>query len=295
MSLLEPGLQKLRAFGDAGTHPKDPARPAEPHAMKPADGQKPGVLEPLAKVTATMHAPEGDAMRLAWDLRGDSAFFGQLRSIRREIRKLLSEKRPTQRGTIIVMTSAMPGEGKSFLSVALARAFAAGQDRKVVLVDGDLPKRHLTQLLGTTELPGLVDCLADGRAISEVLCPTDHSSLTFMPAGKWRPDAPDLISGSRLDGILESFRQCDERHVFVIDTAPVLAFGETAYLAEQADLVVLTIRANRTPRAAADEALRKLAADRPLALVLNGQEGSVLDSYYGYGESYGDYSPSKTE
>jgi hypothetical protein len=81
----------------------------------------------------------------------------------------------------------------------------------------------------------------------------------------------------------------------LIDTAPVLAFGETAYLAERADLVVVTIGANRTPRAAVDEALRKLAADRPLALVLNGQEGSVLDSYYGYGDFYGDYSSSKTE
>ena len=116
-----------------------------------------------------------------------------------------------------------------------------------------------------------------------------------MPAGKWRSDAPDLISSPKLVELLETFRQCDERHVFVIDTAPILAFGETACFAEQADLVVLTIRANLTPRAAVDEALRKLAADRPLALVLNGQEGSVLDSYYGYGESYGDYAPSKSE
>jgi Mrp family chromosome partitioning ATPase len=285
MSLLKRGLQGLGVFGGA----------ADPPAIPSDDCEKICLLEPLAKVTATMHAADGDTMRLAWDLRSNSALSSQLRGIRREIGKLLSGRRSSQRGTVIVMTSAMPGEGKSFLSVALARVFATGQDRKVVLVDGDLPKRHLTQLLGTSELPGLIECMADGRAISDVLCPTDHPAMTFVPAGKWRPDAPDLISSSKLDGILESFRQCDERHVFLIDTAPVLAFGETAYLAERADLVVLTIRAGKTPRAAADEALRKLAADRPLALVLNGQEGSVLDSYYGYGESYGDYSPSKNE
>ncbi len=285
MSLLERGLQTLRTSDG----------PAAAHAAESLDGAKICLLEPLARVRATMHAAEGDAMRLAWDLRGNAALFGQLRGIRREIGKLLGGQRPSQRGMVIVVTSALPGDGKSFLSAALARVFAAGQDRKVVLVDGDLPKRHLTQLLGTSELPGLVDCLANGRAISEVLCPSDHPAMTFVPAGKWRCDAPDLISSSKLDVIMESFRQCDERHVVVIDTAPILAFGETAYIAEKADLVVLTIRADRTPRAAADEALRKLAADRPLALVLNGQQGSVLDSYYGYGESYGDYSPSSTE
>jgi protein-tyrosine kinase len=295
MSFLERGLQRLRTIGDPTELPKETARTADSQAMKAGDCVKICLLEPLAKVRATMQAAEGDAMRLAWNLQGNSALFSQLRGIRREIGKLLSGKRSSQHGAVIVVTSATPGEGKSFLSAALARVFAAGHDRKVVLVDGDLPKRHLTQLLGTSELPGFVDCLGDGRAISEVLCPTDHPALAFVPAGKWRSDAPDLISSSKLDEILESFRQCDERHVFVIDTAPVLAFGETAYLAERADLVVVTIRANHTPRAAADEALRKLAADRPLALVLNGQEGSVLDSYYGYGDSYGDYSPSKTE
>jgi protein-tyrosine kinase len=295
MSLLERGLQNLRASGDPAILPKDSGQSAVAPAKKSDESEKICLLEPLAKVMATMHAPEGDSMRLAWDLRGNSALFGQLRNIRREIGKLLSGQRSGQHGTVIVVTSAIPGDGKSFLSTALARVFAAGQDRKVVLVDGDLPKRHLTQQLGTSELPGFVDCLADGRAISEVLCPTDHPALTFVPAGRWRSDAPDLISSPKLNKLLESFRQCDERHVFVIDTAPVLAFGETACFAEQADLVVLTIRANLTPRAAVDEAMRKLAGDRPLALVLNGQEGSVLDSYYGYGESYGDYSPSKTE
>jgi protein-tyrosine kinase len=295
MSLLERELQNLRTIGGPAELPKETDRTADPNAMKPGDCEKIGLLEPLAKVRAKMQAAEGDAMRLAWNLQGNSALFSQLRSIRREIGKLLSGKRSNQRGTVIVVTSATPGDGKSFLSVALARVFAAGQDRKVVLVDGDLPKRHLTQLLGTSELPGFVDCLADGRAISEALCPTDHPALSFVPAGKWRSDAPDLLSSSRLDEIIGTFRQCDAHHVFVIDTAPILAFGETAYLAERADLVVVTIGANRTPRAAADEALRKLAADRPLALVLNGQEGSVLDRYYGYGDSYGDYSPSKTE
>jgi protein-tyrosine kinase len=251
------------------------------------------VLEPLAPVIATLQAAEGDPMRLAWDLRGDSALLSQLRNIRREIGKLLDAGLARQRATVMLVTSAMPGEGKSFLSLGLARVLAAGQDRRVVLVDADLPKRNLTELLGTSDQPGLVECLADGRAIADVLCRSDDPALSFVPAGRWRPDVPDLMCGTKMDRILKSFQQCDRRHVFVVDTAPILAFGETAHLAEQADLVVLVIRADRTPRAAAEEALRKLAADRPLALVLNGQQGSVLDGYYGYGDSHGDYLPAE--
>ncbi|MDP9198448.1 MAG: CpsD/CapB family tyrosine-protein kinase [Pseudomonadota bacterium] len=255
-------------------------------------GEALAVLEPRAPVIATMQASEGDAMRRVWDDRGNTALFSQLRNIRREIGSLLDEKRARQRGTVILVTSAMPGEGKSFLSVGLGRVFSSGHDRRAVLVDGDLPKRHLTDAMGTRDQPGIIECLSDGRSLSDVLCRTDQPALNFIPAGRWRPDAPDLMCGTRMDRILESFRQCESR-VFIVDTAPILAFGETAYLAERADLVLLIVRADRTPRAAADEALRKLAGNRPLAVVLNGQKGSVLDSYYGYGDSYGDYSPAE--
>lgn len=295
MNFLENALQKLRASGKPDYELQEADRAVESRELNADDEEKICLLEPLAKVTAKMQAAEGDTMSLAWDLRGNSALFNQFRSIRREIEKQLSTRCGKPRGTVIVVTSAIPGDGKSFISAGLARVLAAGQDRKVVLVDGDLPKRHLTQLFGTGELPGLSECLADGRAISEVLCPCDHPAMTFVPAGKWTSDVPDLITSGRLDRVLKSFRQCDERHVFVIDTAPVLAFGETAYLAERADLVVLTIRADQTPRAAVEEALRKLAADRPLALLLNGQQGSVLDGYYGYGDyGYGAYTPPNT-
>jgi len=273
----------------------DKERLVDVQGMQSDDDAGASVLEPLAPVIATMQAAENDTMRLAWDLQANSSLFSQLRNIRRETEKHLISGRARQRAAVIAVTSAMPGEGKSFISLGLARALAAGQDRRVILVDADLPKRHLTALLGTGDQPGLIECLAHGQSISDVLCRSDDPAMNFLPAGRWRSDAPDLICGMKMDRILESFRHCDGRPVFVVDTAPVLAFGETVYLAERADLVVLVIRADQTPRAAADEALRKLAADRPIALVLNGQKGSVMDGYYGYGDSYGDYLPTKRE
>ena len=295
MSILERALKILKPSSelDSATMDREPLIGVQ--GMKPDDEIEGSVLEPLAPVVATLHAPDGDAMRLAWDLPGNAALFSQLRNIRREIEKLLNGRNARHRATVIAITSAMPGEGKTFFSLGLARALAATKDHGVVLVDADLPKRHLTELLGTRDQPGLIECLSEGRAVSDVLCRSDLPDMNFLPAGRWRSDAPDLICGTKLDRILESFRHCDGRRAFVIDTAPVLAFGETAYLAERSDLVVLVIRADQTPRAAAEEALRKLAADRPVALVLNGQLGSVLDAYYGYGDSYGDYLPSNAK
>lgn len=290
MSLIERAINKRKGVTETASRSSETAKRTETHAVRADDREGFGILEPLAPGIATLQAGD-DAMRLAWDLRGNSVLVSQLRNVRREIATLLDWGPARRRSTIVVVTSALPGEGKSFFSVGLARVLAAEQDRKVILVDADLPKRTLTEAMGAGARPGLVDCLADGRQPAEVLCHSDHTALSFMPAGQWRSDAPNLMCGARMDAIFESFRQCDGRHVFVIDTAPVLALGETVYLAEQADLAVLVIRADRTPRAAAEEAMRKLAAERPLAAVLNGQQSSVLEDYYGYRDYYGDYMP----
>lgn len=290
MSLIERALNKRKAAGDPTSRSSETGNVGEAHAVRQDDREGFGTLEPMAQGVATLQAGD-DAMRLAWELRGNSVLVSQLRNVRREIATLLDWGPARRRSTVIAVTSALPGEGKSFFSVGLAAVLAAEQDRRVVLVDADLPKRTLTEAMGAGARPGLMECLADGRPPAEVLCPSDHPALSFMPAGQWRSDAPNLMCGARMNAIFETFRQCDGRHVFVIDTAPVLALGETVYLAEQADLAVLVIRAGHTPRAAAEDAMRKLTAERPLAAVLNGQQASVLEDYYGYRDYYGDYMP----
>jgi Mrp family chromosome partitioning ATPase len=232
-------------------------------------------------------------MRQVWDPQGNSALVSQLRNIRREVATLLDARVGTQHGRVVLVTSALPNEGKSFLSLGLARVLSSEKDRRAVLVDADAPKHRLTDWLGTSGQPGLVDCLAGERTVADVLCPTDDAGLSFLPAGRWRDEAPELISSPKVDSIFGAFRRCDGRHVFVVDTAPVLAVGETIYLAARADLVVLVVRADQTPRAAVDEAIRKLAADRPLAIVLNGQQSSALEDYYGYRDYYGAYLPER--
>ncbi|MGH8863855.1 MAG: CpsD/CapB family tyrosine-protein kinase [Burkholderiales bacterium] len=291
MSLIERALQKRKLSGGPPAQSVEPGQPKTSRAVVPGDREGVAVLEPMAPFEASLRADEKDPMHLAWDLRESSPLVSQLRNIRREIASLLDGRPARRRGTIILVTSAVPGEGKSFLALGLARVLAAEQDRRVALVDADLTRRRLTGIAGTGARSGLVDCLAGGIAVSDALCRTGSPALNFLPSGQWRADVPNLMCSKMMDGVMESFRQCDGRHVFVVDTAPVLAFGETAYLAEHADLVALVIRADSTPRAAAEEALHKLAAERPVAIVLNGVNGSLLDGYLGYRDHYGEYLP----
>lgn len=290
MSTVERTLQILKPPGETRAAVEDSDRVAQVTSAR-LEGTAAVGLEPLAPAIARIQRDADNAMKAAWDLQGNGALFSQLRNIRRELEKLVAGLKSKPRPPLIAVTSALPGEGKSFLSLGLAQAMAAAQEREVILVDADLPKRDLSQSLGLSAGPGFIQCLTGETTVSNALCRSDVPSLKFLPAGQWRSDMPDLMCSSKMDRILDSFRQCEGQRVFIVDTAPVLAFGETAYLAERADLVLLVVRADQTPRPAAEEALAKLKADRPIALVLNGQKGSILDGYYGYGDYYGDYRP----
>ena len=292
MSTLERSLEVLKASSDSGSDGEAMDRIISFQAARP-DAAGTNVLAPLTAKLARPVADANHAMRSIWEIYANGALYSQFRNIRRELDKQLAALKTTPRVPVVAVTSALPGEGKSFLSLGLANALTNTQDREVVLVDADVPKRDLSKQLGLAGQPGLVECLASETSVSSVLCRTDLAALNFLPAGQWRSDAPDLLSSAKMDRVLESIRHCEGRRIFVLDTAPILAFGETAYLAERVDLVLLVVRAGLTPRPAAEEALRKLKADRPVALVLNGQQGSILDAYYGYGDSYGDYHPGR--
>jgi capsular exopolysaccharide synthesis family protein len=303
MSLVELALQKRKASEEsAGRSPVDeqPTTASAPLAQESVvptvseadEGSL--VLQPAAgSVVADLDTAVVGAMRFAWELRGDAALVSQLRNIRREIGALLSGPTAGTRARVVVVTSALPGDGKSFVSIGLARALASERERRVVLVDADVPKGHLSSSLRVADQPGFVNCLAGERTLADVVCRTDVATMSFVPSGAWRPDAPELLCNSNVDHLFATFRSCDRRHAFVVDTAPVLAVGETLHLAQKADLVILVVRAGHTPRSAVQDAVHKLGTDRPVAIVLNGQTGSGLDAYYGYRDYYVDYPPSR--
>jgi polysaccharide biosynthesis transport protein len=193
-----------------------------------------------------------------------------------------------ERPKVMLVTSAMPGEGKSTVAANLARTLALSGSR-VLLVDGDLRKGHLHRLLGLQREPGLMELLSQTSAPEQVMQRDSLPNLTFIACGGDSPGNPgDLFLGSGLDQILARWRQ--EFDFVVIDSSPLFATADAGCVAPKVDGTLFVVRNRRSGARAAREALDLLAQRqaRLLGVVFNGADTSAR-SYYYY--KYSDYYP----
>ncbi|MCW5550915.1 MAG: polysaccharide biosynthesis tyrosine autokinase [Verrucomicrobiae bacterium] len=213
-------------------------------------------------------------------------FVEAYRNVRSSLLYMATEgKRPRT----IVVTSAIPGEGKSLTAANLAITMAQAGSR-VVLVDADLRKGQLHQRFGVNASPGLEEVLAEGVPLAQALQPTPVSNLMFVPRGKTSRNPGELfLTQSTLDLIKELSAQHD---YVIIDTAPVMAVDDVTSLAHHAEGVVFVLRARFTSARVARAALELLYQREAdvLGLVFNGvQVGRSDYYYYKYKEYYTEY------
>jgi len=170
---------------------------------------------------------------------------------------------------IVMISSAVPGEGKSFVALNLAR-FIAAAGNPVMLVDADLRNPCLHRALNITPSHGLLDVL-EGRldlktCITQV--PT-LPTLSLLAAGGKSARTAQLVAGPRMSEWLHQARVLQPPHYVLIDCGPVLAASETGILAGLVDAVLLVVAANRTPRQMVGEALQVLKSTTVCGVVLN--------------------------
>jgi len=193
-----------------------------------------------------------------------------------------------ERPKVMLVTSAMPGEGKSTVAANLARTLALSGSR-VLLVDGDLRKGRLHRMLGHQKEPGLAELLSQTSTPEQVMQQGSLPNLTFIACGAEPPGNPgDLFLGSGLDQILARWRQ--EFDFVVIDSSPLFATADAGCVAPKVDGTLFVVRNRRSGARAAREALDLLAQRqaRLLGVVFNGADTSAR-SYYYY--KYSDYYP----
>jgi protein-tyrosine kinase len=189
---------------------------------------------------------------------------------------------------LIMMASALPGDGKTFTSINLALSMARERDVSVVLVDSDTPKPHVSRIFGVDNEPGLLDALIDGAAdIESFVLPTDVGGLSILPAGKTHDGATELLASTRMAVVVTRLIARNPRRIVLFDSPPLLVSSESRALSSIAGQVVLVVRSGATPHQAVLEALDQLGADQQVALVLNQGRVSLTGGYYGYGD-YGD-------
>jgi protein-tyrosine kinase len=211
----------------------------------------------------------------------------------RSLRSRIFELRDISPLKTILVSSGVPQEGKSFISTNLALSLARHKNSKVLLIDGDMRRYTLHQILGCESHPGLADYLAGKADILEIMqrpealqSPTGGASpilpnLTFIAGGNGGDKAADL-SGSPRFG--ELIRQAAPHFDWIIvDSSPVLPVSDAVNLARWCDGVLLVARGGVTKFPVAQRAQSELKASKILGFVLNAvQETPEVGGYYGY-------------
>ena len=194
-----------------------------------------------------------------------------------------------ENGHIVLVTSALAGDGKTFTCINLALSLAKELDHSVLLLDADLPKPHVSTLFDAQDEPGLLDYL-NGTVthLEDIELGTTVSGLSIIPAGTARDHATELLSGQRMLEFLELVHRRDPKQIILVDSPPLLQTTEARALGAIAGQIVLIIRAGATPKQAVQDAIAAVDSDKPINTVLNQVKFSRGSGYYyGYNRSYG--------
>jgi protein-tyrosine kinase len=283
MSLVERALKKLQESREAATPPAvQPPSTAAPRDAAPP--LAPGVDRRPAKIVhvdrealrvAELLPPVAEERRLAHEYR----------QIKRPlIANAFGRGAPAlPRGQLIMVASALPGDGKTFTSINLALSLAAEKDITVLLVDADVAKPHVSSMFGVANDKGLLDALRDEQIdIESVVLRTDVKGLEFLPAGRAPESATELLASGRMQTILEQLITRDPNRIVLFDSPPLLLTSESRVLCSFVGQAVLVISAGSTPQQAVFDAIAHIGEGKFVGLVLNQCSQGDHRDYYGY-------------
>lgn len=193
----------------------------------------------------------------------------ELRLVKRQL--LLAAKGAGARSRSILVTSAQPGDGKTFCALNLALSLAGHQDMQVLLVDCDVTKPEILSHLGIEPGPGFVDALADPGADPErLIVKTDLGGLSVLPPGRQANNVPELLASARTAEVIAGLIAADPRRIVLIDSPPALMASPAGILAGQVGQVLVVVRADCTTENDLRETIALLSACDRIGLVLNG-------------------------
>jgi protein-tyrosine kinase len=215
-------------------------------------------------------------------------FADQYQRIKRPlIEKALSGDDAGGEPRVIMIASAVPGDGKTFTSINLALSMALERDISLLLIDSDVAKHHITDIFGLGDRKGLLDALTDETLDPESLVvPTNSRGLSILPAGTRTEGTAELVSSNRMRQIVTSLCARNPRRILLLDSPPLMITNEGRALVKIAGQVVLVVRAGVTPRHAVQAAIDMFDEKQAGGLILNEVKVGFTEGYYGYG-AYG--------
>jgi receptor protein-tyrosine kinase len=208
----------------------------------------------------------------------------EFRHIKRPLLKTARAKEPgSSRLSQIMVTSAVPGEGKTFCSINLAMSMAAEIDTSVLLVDADVLHPTVLQRLGIAAERGLLDVLTDSALeLSDVVMSTNVPKLSILAAGTRNDRATELLASNAMESLLVKLGDTYPDHVIIFDAPPLLLTNEAKVLASHIGQVVLVVEASKTPRNVVAQAFAAVEHCPNVLSVLNKTTDTATPLGYGY-------------
>jgi exopolysaccharide/PEP-CTERM locus tyrosine autokinase len=301
MSLVERALKKLQESGPGRTAtPVQPVPVLSQPAAVTAPHDTPAAAAPVRRVAPPSRIVKIDrealrAIHLLPMPTMERRIAAQYQHVKRPLLASALNRGPDApaNANVIMLTSALPGEGKTFTSINLALSMALEKDLEVLLVDGDVAKPNVSRLFGLQSEAGLLDLLTDGtRHADSAILRTDVPGLSILPAGRQIETATELLASEHMKQVIAELTAPGRRRVVLIDSPPLLLSTESIALLGSVGQILMVVRAEATPRKAVLDAL-ELVGERRVSLMLNQSSAAPASGYYGYG-IYGDSAQDKT-
>ena len=193
------------------------------------------------------------------------------------------------RGNCVMVTSALPGEGKSFVALNLALSIASEVDSTVLLIDADVANPNILKRMHLAAARGLLDLLTnDSTELADVLLRTNVDKLSLLPAGTSHRRATEMLASMAMADLVKQMSARYPDRILVFDSPPLLATTEARVLASHMGQIVMVVEADRTTQGAVMAALETIENCPVVLMVLNKGSRTDVGGYYGYG-SYGTY------
>lgn len=305
MSLIEQAAKRLEQLRQAGVElPDDPPEPVLQQKM-PSSGTSASAAAPITPALGGGASPAAQpavqSKRIELDLDAIAAsgivsphaprslISDEYRVIKRPLIDNAMGKgaAPIENGNLIMVTSSLPGEGKSFTAINLAMSIATELDNTVMLVDADVARPSVLNMLGLPPAPGFLDVLLDNSVdLSSVLLKTNIDKLTILPSGTQHPRATELLASDAMNRLLDDMANRYSDRIIIFDSPPLLMTTESRVLATHMGQIVMVVQAERTLHSEVKQALATIESC-PIKLMVLNRASSASSGGYGYGYGYG--------
>lgn len=286
MSIIEKALDKLGSASEAEKDQKTRENKAGREAIQTEkeDSHRQGNVDTRVKTSRTIELDLKGLGKLGY-LTPDTdnkVLFEQYRRIKLPILKNAFEHEPGEKNKNLVMvTSSVAAEGKSFTSMNLAMSIAYEYNYTVLLIDADVTKQMSSKVLGVEGANGLIEYLTGKEEYLEnLILRTNIPKLSLIPSGSHSDMVTELYSSNRMNRLIEELSTRYNDRLIIIDTPPVLEDSSAKVLTHLADQIVYIIEAEKTPRHVVENGLRMLNRKDSIGIVLNKSNARHNRSYY---------------